>query len=77
MLGGSMVPLSQMPDFLKAMAPYTINYWGIRGLTDLTVRGLGVADVLQEAGVLLLIGLLGMAIGWWRLSRRYALGAKA
>ncbi|MCZ6601104.1 MAG: ABC transporter permease [Acidobacteria bacterium] len=77
MLGGSMVPLSQMPDFLKAMAPYTINYWGIRGLTDLTVRGLGVADVLQEAGVLLLIGLLGMAIGWWRLSRRYALGANA
>jgi len=75
MLGGSMVPYNQMPDFLKAMAPYTVNYWGIRGLTDLTARGLGAADVVQEAAVLLGIGLLGMSIGWWRLSRRYALGS--
>jgi ABC-type multidrug transport system permease subunit len=77
MLGGSMVPYNQMPAFLQATAPYTINYWGIRGLTDLTARGLGAADVLQESGVLLLIGMLGMAIGWWRLSRRYALGSTA
>ncbi len=77
MLGGSMVPYRQMPAFLQAMAPYTINYWGIRGLTDLTFRGLGAADVLEEAGVLLLIGALGITVGWWRLSRRYALGTKA
>jgi ABC-type multidrug transport system permease subunit len=75
MIGGSMVPYNQLPDVLKAAAPFTINYWGIRGLTDLTSKGLGLSDILLEAGVLAAIGATGVAIGWWRLSRRYALGA--
>jgi ABC-type multidrug transport system permease subunit len=75
MIGGSMVPYNQLPEVLQAAAPFTINYWGIRGLTDLTSQGLGAADVLQESGILLAIGLAGIAIGWRQLSRRYAQGA--
>jgi ABC-type multidrug transport system permease subunit len=75
MVGGSMVPYNQLPDAIKAVAPFTINYWGIRGLTDLTSRGLGVTDILMEAGILLVVGMTGVAIGWLKLSRRYALGA--
>ncbi|MFQ5719671.1 MAG: ABC transporter permease [Acidobacteriota bacterium] len=76
-MGGSFMPISQMPDALRRVAPYTINYWGVRGLTDLTVRGGGVDDVLVEAGVLTAIGLIGVAIGSRRLARRFAAGEAA
>jgi hypothetical protein len=36
------------------------------GFSDIITRGLGVQDILLEAGVLLLYGSVFMAIGIWR-----------
>ena len=76
-MGGSFMPIQQMPETLRQVAPYTINYWGIRGLLDLTLRDGGARDVLLEAGVLAAIGLVGIAIGSHLLSRRFAAGGAA
>jgi ABC-type multidrug transport system permease subunit len=77
LLGGSFVPLDQMPAVLQSVAPYTINYWGIEGLLNLTVRNGGVRAVLTHAAVLLAFGTVGVTIGWIRLSRRFAAGGVA
>ncbi len=72
LVGGSFMPVQQMPDLLASLAPYTLNYWGIRGFTDLTVRGGGLTDVVVEASVLLAAGAATLLAGWWRLSGRFA-----
>jgi ABC-2 type transport system permease protein len=77
MLGGSFMPVQQMPAALQAVARYTINYWGIQGLQNLTAEGGGVADVLSTAAVLMVFGIVGILIGWLRLSRRFASGVSA
>jgi ABC-2 type transport system permease protein len=77
LIGGSFMPVSQMPEFLRSLAPYTINYWGIQGFTDLTVRGARTGDILLEASVLLAIGAVTSIIGWWRLAGRFAQRAAA
>ncbi|MFQ5670635.1 MAG: ABC transporter permease [Acidobacteriota bacterium] len=71
-LGGSFIPVSQMPAPLRRLAPYTINYWGIQGLLDLIQRQGGVGEVMPRAGVLLLIGAAGVILGGRRLARRFA-----
>lgn len=76
-MGGSFIPVQDMPAALQQMAPFTINYWGIRGLHDLTLNAGGVAEILAEAGVLAAIGLVGIAIGSRLLSRRFAAGRAA
>jgi ABC-2 type transport system permease protein len=77
MLGGSFMPVQQMPEALQAVSRYTINYWGIQGLQNLTVEGGGPADVLGTAAILMVFGIAGVLIGWLRLSRRFALGVSA
>ena len=77
MLGGSFVRVQDMPAALQAVAPYTINYWGIQGLQNLTTEGGGPADVLGTAAVLMIFGMVGILIGWLRLSRRFASGVSA
>ena len=74
-LGGSFMPYQDLPEAIKRIAPYTVNYWGIEGLLDLTLRDGGVREVLPEAGVLAAIGLLGIAVGGRWLSHRFAAGA--
>jgi ABC-2 type transport system permease protein len=74
MLGGSFMPVQQMPVALPAVARYTINYWGIQGMQNLTTGGGGVTDVLGTAAVLMIFGVVGIVIGWLRLSRRFASG---
>jgi ABC-type multidrug transport system permease subunit len=76
-VGGSFVPSSELPPPLKTLGLVTVNHWGIQGLTDLTVRNGGLRDILPEAGVLLLYGLVGVTLGWLRLSRRFASGRAA
>ena len=72
-LGGSFIPMSQLPPGMATVARGTVNFWGIRGLSDL-VSGGGVGAILPEAGILLAIGVIGCAIGSVALSRRLAAG---
>ncbi len=53
-VGGMMVPTYVMPSWLQRLAQLSPHYWALQGYQDLIVRGLGVAEVLPEVGVLLL-----------------------
>jgi len=52
-LGGMMVPAYIMPGFLKTLSLFTPHAWALAGYQDVIVRGLGVPQVLPEAGILL------------------------
>lgn len=65
-LGGAMWPIEIVPDFMQKIALWLPTGWAMRGFQDIIIRGFGVADVLQEAGVLVLFGLAFLAIGVWR-----------
>ena len=57
-LGGNFFPAENLPDWLQPFSRLTITRWGLDGFTDLTISGLGLSDILLEAGVLLGIALL-------------------
>jgi ABC-2 type transport system permease protein len=65
-LGGAMWPIEIVPDFMQRIALWLPTGWAMRGFQDILVRGLGFQDVLLEAGVLMLFGIVFMTIGVWR-----------
>jgi ABC-2 type transport system permease protein len=65
-LGGAMWPLEIVPAFMQRIALWTPTGWAMRGFHDIVTRGLGFPDVLQEAGMLALFGVVFLAIGVWR-----------
>ncbi len=69
-VGGSMIPLSGLPAFARAVAPFTPNYWLIDGLRSLASGEANWIDVLKHAGVLTGFGLGGMTIGLGLVRRR-------
>jgi ABC-2 type transport system permease protein len=66
-LGGMMVPAFVMPKALQTLSLLTPHAWALAGYHDAIVRGLGVADVLTEAGVLLGFAGTFFAVALWRL----------
>ncbi|MBA3470356.1 MAG: ABC transporter permease [Herpetosiphonaceae bacterium] len=70
-LGGNFFMIENFPQWLQIVSKMTINRWGIDGFSDLTVRGLGIQEVLLEAGVLLGIALVCFSLAAWRLPRRF------
>lgn len=65
-LGGAMWPLEIVPAFMQRIALYTPTGWAMRGFHDIITRGLGFGDVVQEAGMLALFGVVFLTIGVWR-----------
>ncbi len=57
-IGGSMIPIYMMPDFIKKVAVFSVNYWGIEGFFDIFWRQLTVVDILPKMGILIGMGLL-------------------
>lgn len=57
-IGGSMIPLYIMPEFMQKVAVVSVNYWGIQGFYDIFWRELPITDVLVNAGVLTGFGLV-------------------
>ncbi len=66
LLGGSLIPLFVLERFLGSIPMIVPHYWANRALDDLLIRGLGMADVALDVGVLLGFSLLFFAIGLWR-----------
>lgn len=62
-LGGSLVPLSELPPGLLRITLFTPNGWALRGFAELSAGDGNVADVLPHVGVLLAWGLVAGAIG--------------
>ncbi|MDH3360422.1 MAG: ABC transporter permease [Desulfobulbaceae bacterium] len=49
-IGGVMVPVFVMPEFMRRLSVISPLNWGLEGFMDIFVRGGNVVDVLPEAG---------------------------
>jgi ABC-type multidrug transport system permease subunit len=61
-IGGSMMPVVFMPAFVQRLARGTVNFWAIDGYYDLYWRGLGLSAVLDNAGILIGIAVVLVAL---------------
>ncbi len=68
-IGGSMIPLFIMPEFMQTLAKFSINYWGLEAIYDILWRQTDTASVLQKIGVLLLMGSVFLTAGWFFFKR--------
>jgi ABC-2 type transport system permease protein len=66
-LGGIMVPTFVMPDAMQTLSLFTPHAWALAGYHDIIIRGLGLKQVVFEAGVLLGFACLFFAFALWRL----------
>ena len=66
LLGGAWWPYELFPPALQQVVQVLPTTWAMRGLTDLTMRGLGFADVLPEAAVLVGFAVVFFVVGVWR-----------
>jgi len=65
-LGGMLVPAYIMPGFMKTFSLFTPHAWALAGYQDVIVRGLGVRQVLPEAGILLAFAGLFFVFALWK-----------
>ena len=65
-LGGAMWPIEIVPEFMQRVSLWIPTGWAMRGFHDIINRGLGLQDILLEAGVLMLFGIVFLSIGFWR-----------
>ncbi|MEZ6106135.1 MAG: ABC transporter permease [Pirellulaceae bacterium] len=69
MVGGGMVPLAFLPSWMQSISHFSPVKWGVLSLEGAVWRELTWSEALQPWGILCLIGLLGFAVGVWRLAR--------
>ncbi|MFP6674237.1 MAG: ABC transporter ATP-binding protein/permease, partial [Pirellulaceae bacterium] len=70
MLGGGMVPLAFMPDFVQTISDLSPIKWAVLSLEDAIWRGFSFSEMLLSLGLLLAIGTVFGVLGSWVLSRR-------
>lgn len=73
-VGGSLVPLSELPDGLLKASLLTPNGWALRGFAELSAGDGNVVDILPHVGVLLVWTVVAGLVGLVLLPRR--LGAR-
>jgi ABC-2 type transport system permease protein len=56
MLGGAMVPLAFMPEWLRDLSPYSPVKWGITALEGAVWRGFSAAELAVPCAVLVAVG---------------------
>ncbi len=56
-MGGIMVPIYALPDFMRPICLLSPLYWGQSGFYDLLLRGGNLQSILPEAGALVAFGL--------------------
>jgi len=56
-IGGSMIPLFVMPEFMQKIAVFSVNYWGIQGFYDIFMELLPITDITFLSRVFVLIGI--------------------
>jgi ABC-2 type transport system permease protein len=61
-VGGIMIPKLVMPPLMQDMTLLSPMSWALEGMLDVFVRELGVLDVLYEASVLVIFGIMTLAI---------------
>ena len=66
LLGGAWFPMELFPPGLQQAVKILPTTWAMNALTDITMRGQGLVDILPEAAVLLGFAVVFFAIGIWR-----------
>lgn len=51
-VGGAFIPAFVLGDFLNTVGKAVPHYWALQAYNDLMIRGLAVADILLELGIL-------------------------
>jgi ABC-2 type transport system permease protein len=69
-LGGSLVPLSVLPDTMLKVTLLTPNGWALRGFAEVSAGDGHLGDVLPNLGVLLIWAVVGGLIGRALLPKR-------
>ncbi len=66
LLGGAWFPMELFPPGLQQAVKILPTTWAMSALTDITMRGQGLVDILPEAAVLLGFAVVFFIIGIWR-----------
>lgn len=66
LLGGCWWPMELFPAGMQQVARVLPTTWAMSAMTDITMRGHGLVDVLPEAGVLLAFAAVFFVVGVWR-----------
>ncbi|MCX7709051.1 MAG: ABC transporter permease [Clostridia bacterium] len=61
-LGGGMWPIYLMPDTMKTIARFTLNWWAFKGYHELML-GMNLSTVLPYCGILIFMGLIYLGAG--------------
>jgi ABC-2 type transport system permease protein len=69
-LGGGLVPLIAMPDWMLTMSHLCPAKWGVLAVEGSIWRGFDLAEMLLPCGILLSVGVLSFGVGARILSRR-------
>jgi ABC-2 type transport system permease protein len=69
MIGGCMIPVMFMPDFIAKLSIFSPVRWAIVGLEGAIWRTYTWTELIQVCGVLVSIGVVGLLIGIWNQSR--------
>lgn len=70
-LGGSFFPSSSLTGVVDIASRMTINRWAMEGFTKLTLGEAGFIEILPEAGILALIGLITFVLALRGFKRRF------
>ncbi len=66
LLGGCWWPMELFPAGLQQVVKVLPTTWAMNAMTDITMRGQGLVDILPEAGVLLAFAAVFFVVGLWR-----------
>ncbi|MDW8318040.1 MAG: ABC transporter permease [Anaerolineae bacterium] len=66
LLGGCWYPIELFPEAVRTAVKVLPTTWAMQGMTDMLLRGQGLAGVLPEAAVLLGFASAFFAVGVWR-----------
>ena len=56
-IGGSMIPLFVMPEIIKKIAVFSVNYWGIQGIYDIFWKQVPITGITFLSRVFVLLGI--------------------
>jgi ABC-type multidrug transport system permease subunit len=75
--GGCFIPLESLPNSVRAIAPFSLFYWGTTGYRMLMESGAGLSAIIPNVCILAGIGIPLMVLGSVLLGRRIQQGGAA